>query len=71
MKVSKTDAIQKAERNLFTAKKTRRSLKNEKETLLEQKARIKLENLNKDFEGEKKKNIAKKRYQVQQEKKVF
>ena len=66
MKVSKTDAIQKAERNLFTAKKTRRSLKNEKETLLEQKARIKLENLNKDFEGEKKKNIAKKRYQVQQ-----
>jgi len=71
MKVSKTDAIQKAERNLFTAKKTRRSLKNEKETLLEQKARIKLENLNKDFEGEKKKNIAKKRYQVQQEKKVL
>jgi len=64
MKDSKTDAIQKAERNLLTAKKSRRSLKNEKETLLEQKARVKLENLKKDFEGEKKKNIAKKRYQV-------
>ena len=64
MKDSKTDAIQEAERNLLTAKKSRRSLKNEKETLLEQKARVKLENLKKDFEGEKKKNIAKKRYQV-------
>jgi len=38
---------------------------------LEKKAREKLERLKKDFEGEKKRTIAKKRYNVQQEKKVL
>lgn len=56
---------------MATARSSRRSLKNNKETALEQKAREKLEKLMKDYEGEKKKTIAKKRYNVQQEKMVL
>jgi len=65
LKASKTEIIERAQAKLDTAKKSRRSLKNDKETALEQKARGKLERLKKDFEGERKRTIAKKRYIVQ------
>ena len=45
MKVSKAERIQRAEEKLATAKKSRRSNKNNKETPLELKAREKLERL--------------------------
>jgi len=38
---------------------------------LEQKAREKLERMKKDYEGERKRTIAKKRYHLLQEKKVL
>ena len=65
LKASKTEIMERALAKLNTAKKSRRSLKNDKETALEQKARGKLERLKKDFEGERKRTIAKKRYIVQ------
>lgn len=71
LKLSKSERIQQAEAKLAFAHKVRRSNKNNKETPLEQKAREKLENLRKDFEGEKKRAISKKRYKLQQEKKVL
>ena len=71
LKLTKAERIQKAEAKLASARSARRSNKNNKETALEQKAREKLERLTKNFEDEKRKSIAKKRLNVQEEKKVL
>jgi len=70
LKLTKAERIQKAEAKLAYARQTKRSNKN-KETALELKARSKLERLIQNFDEEKKQSIAKKRLNVQEEKKVL